>query len=218
MNSSESIKALSAALAKALPEIDKADKNKENPHFRSKYADLGNVVDAIKPALQNHGLTFTQICHDTTSAATVETVVLHESGEWLSCGLVSVPVSKNDAQGFGSALTYARRYSLSAAFGVAPEDDDGNAAAKNAPKDKPAEKKADLSEAQKSLLAEIDEYAVANNVFPADILKEVSHYKTDKGEGHLKMEDLTKPNTSDKFQRWVGASLKKLRDKVKESK
>jgi hypothetical protein len=58
----------------------------------------------------------------------VETMILHSSGEWICCGILALPVSKKDAQGYGSALTYARRYSLSAAVGVAPEDDDGNAA------------------------------------------------------------------------------------------
>jgi hypothetical protein len=129
MNKSESIAALSKAFAKAQPAIEGAVKDKTNPHFRSKYADLGAVTDAIKPALQGTGLSFVQVCHDAQDAAKVETIILHESGEWLSCGAVSVPVSKSDAQGYGSALTYARRYSLSAAFGVAPEDDDGNAAA-----------------------------------------------------------------------------------------
>lgn len=133
MEKSDSTKEIFGALAKAHIEIEKADKDKENPHFRSKYADLGNVVDAIKPALGKNGLSFTQICHEAENAAKVETIIMHQSGEWLSCGCISVPVSKNDAQGFGSALTYARRYSLSAAFGVAPEDDDGNAASKAAP-------------------------------------------------------------------------------------
>lgn len=141
MNKSDTIAALAAAMAKAQAEIEGAAKDKVNPHFRSKYADLGNVVDAIKPALAKHGLSFIQVSHDCEAAAKVETVILHSSGEWLSCGAVSVPVTKNDAQGFGSALTYARRYSLAAAFGVAPEDDDGNAASANAPK-----KKAGMSE------------------------------------------------------------------------
>ncbi|WNG69324.1 ERF family protein [Cupriavidus gilardii] len=129
MNKSESIKELASAFAKAQAAIEKAAKDKNNPHFRSKYADLGNVVDAIKPALEDNGLSFVQISHDAEGAAKIETIVMHASGEWLSCGVVSVPVNKNDAQGFGSAMTYARRYSLQAAFGVAPEDDDGNAAA-----------------------------------------------------------------------------------------
>lgn len=134
MNKSESIANLSVAMAKAFPEIENAAKDKTNPHFRSKYADLGNVVDAVKPALQKHGLWFSQVSYDIENHAAIETVIIHTSGEWMSCGIVSVPVSKADAQGFGSALTYARRYSLSAAFGVAPEDDDGNKASASPPK------------------------------------------------------------------------------------
>lgn len=128
MNKSESIGALAKALSKAQTLIEGAVKDKTNPHFRSKYADLGNVVDAIRPAISGCGLSFAQIVIDIENRAAIETIILHESGEWLSCGVVSVPVSKADAQGFGSAMTYARRYGLSAAFGVAPEDDDGNAA------------------------------------------------------------------------------------------
>jgi hypothetical protein len=134
MNKSESIKELSSALAKAQGLIEGALKDAQNPHFRSKYATLASVVDAVKEPLAKHGLSYTQILHDAENAVKVETIILHQSGEWLSCGVLSVPVSKNDAQGFGSALTYARRYSLSAAFGVAPEDDDGNGAAAAAPR------------------------------------------------------------------------------------
>lgn len=134
MNKSESIAALSKSLVKAQANIEGAAKDKVNPHFRSKYADLASVVEAIKKHATDNGLAWTQIMHDAENAAKVETVIIHESGEWLSCGVISVPVSKLDAQGYGSALTYARRYSLSAAFGVAPEDDDGNAAAAAAPK------------------------------------------------------------------------------------
>jgi hypothetical protein len=105
-----------------------------NPFFKSKYADLSSVVEAIREPLSANGLSYVQVVHDAESSAKVETLILHSSGEWLSCGAVSVPVAKADAQGFGSAMTYARRYSLSAAFGVAPEDDDGNAASKAAPK------------------------------------------------------------------------------------
>jgi hypothetical protein len=90
-------------------------------------------VDAIKPALGDQGLSFLQFTHDAENAVRVETILLHASGEWLSLGMVTVPVTKADAQGFGSALTYARRYGLLTGFGVAPEDDDGNAAAAAAP-------------------------------------------------------------------------------------
>lgn len=133
MNKSDSIKELALAYAKAQPEIEGATKDKTNPAFRSKYADLGNVVDAIKPALGKHGLSFVQLSHEAEAAAKIETILLHGSGEWLSMGTICVPVTKHDAHGFGSALTYARRYGLLTAFGVAPEDDDGNAAAKAVP-------------------------------------------------------------------------------------
>lgn len=119
---------LAQALTKAQSEIEGAIKDKTNPHFKSRYADLSSVVDALKLPLAKHGLAYVQVAHDKENAAAIETLIIHSSGETLSCGVISVPVSKGDAQGFGSALTYARRYSLSAAFGVAPEDDDGNAA------------------------------------------------------------------------------------------
>lgn len=134
MNKSESIKELATALAKAQGAIKGALKDSSNPFFKSKYADLASVVEAIREQLSTNGLSYVQISHDKEESATIETLILHSSGEWLSCGQVSVPVTKADAQGFGSALTYARRYSLSAAFGVAPEDDDGNAAAKASPR------------------------------------------------------------------------------------
>jgi hypothetical protein len=96
-------------------------------------------VEAIRGPLTENGLSYVQIAHSLENSAAIETIILHSSGEWLSCGIMNVPVTKADAQGFGSAATYCRRYSLSAAFGVAPEDDDGNAAAKAAPKETPGQ-------------------------------------------------------------------------------
>ena len=142
MNKSESIKELATALAKAQAVMENASKDTANPFFKSRYANLESVVGVIRPALEKFGLSFVQVCHDWDVGARVETIILHESGEWLSCGTMSAPATKADAQGFGSALTYARRYSLSAAFGVATEDDDGNAASKH----KPAENKKSLPE------------------------------------------------------------------------
>jgi hypothetical protein len=136
MNKSESIKELAGALAKAQGEIKGALKDQNNPFFKSKYADLGSVVEAIRAPLSKHGLSYVQLTEPTEKdEVRVETVILHASGEWIG-SVLALPVSKADAQGFGSALTYARRYGLSAAFGVAPEDDDGNAAAKAAPEDR----------------------------------------------------------------------------------
>lgn len=127
------MKEISAAMAKAFCQIEGAVKGKTNPAFRSKYADLAAVVDAIKPALAEHGLWFRQVTHHADGGVCVETVIHHASGESLACGPLFVPASKQDAQGFGSALTYCRRYSLMAAFGVPAEDDDANAAVASKP-------------------------------------------------------------------------------------
>lgn len=121
---------LSAALVKALAEIEGATKDKLNPHFKSKYADIGSVIDAIKPVLAKYDLGFTQHPQPSEAGVIIETVLHHGGGDSLSMGVLFVPANKNDAQGFGSALTYARRYALMTAFGVPAEDDDGNAAAK----------------------------------------------------------------------------------------
>ncbi len=125
---------LAGALAKAQAEMGKALKQSENPHFRSKYADLGAVMDACLPALNRHGIAVVQPTVDDADGRYVETVLLHESGETLRCR-VPLIVQKNDMQGYGSAVTYARRYGLMCMAGIAPEDDDGNDAAKAAPKD-----------------------------------------------------------------------------------
>jgi hypothetical protein len=123
---------LASAMAAAFAEIEAATKAATNPHFKSKYADLGAVIEAVKPALIRHGLFFTQRCHPDQEGVSVETVLHHEKGEKESLGTLYVPANKRDAQGFGSALTYARRYALQTAFGVPTEDDDGNAAARAA--------------------------------------------------------------------------------------
>jgi hypothetical protein len=123
---------LHASMALAFAEIEAATKSATNPHFRSKYADLGAVIEAVKPALIAHGLFFTQHPTPSEDGVIVETVLHHASGESLSLGSLYVPANKRDAQGFGSAMTYARRYALQTAFGVPTEDDDGNAAVSTA--------------------------------------------------------------------------------------
>jgi hypothetical protein len=135
MNAETKIEAanLSSAMALAFAEIESAKKDASNPHFNAKFASLGSVMEAIKPALAGHGLFFTQASHVAEDGVCVETIIHHSSGETLSCGRLYVPANKKDAQGFGSALTYARRYSLMTAFGVPAEDDDGNAAVSSAP-------------------------------------------------------------------------------------
>lgn len=133
-----SIKELSAAMAKAFADIKGASKDKKNAHLNYEYASLNSIIEAIKPAITQHGLWFYQVIHSVQGCAAVETLIVHSSGERLSCGIVTVPVQKQDAQGYGSALTYAKKYSLSSAFGVAPEDDDDGEEACKPPR-KPVE-------------------------------------------------------------------------------
>lgn len=131
MNAQTKVEAtLASAMAAAFGEIEAATKDAKNPHFKSKYADLTAVIGAIKPALVKNNLFFTQNPEPHEHGVQVETILHHASGEAISLGKLFVPANKKDAQGFGSALTYARRYALVTAFGVPVEDDDGEAARK----------------------------------------------------------------------------------------
>lgn len=133
MNKSESIKELACALAKAQGQMGGAHKGKANPFFKSVYADLSSVVTAIREPLSSNGLSFIQATEPSDKdEIRVITMLMHESGEWLS-STIAIPVSKADAQGYGSAITYAKRYGLQGLLGVPSEDDDGNAAAKAKP-------------------------------------------------------------------------------------
>ncbi len=129
MNRSDSIKELAAALSKAQAVIEGAAKDKNNPAFKSKYADLASCWDAARKPLTDNGLSVMQFPRLTDNGVEVETILMHVSGEYLGETL-TVPLSKRDAHGVGSAITYGRRFSLCALVGISPEDDDGNAAAK----------------------------------------------------------------------------------------
>lgn len=127
---SPEVKEIAAALMKAQANLKPAHKDSTNPHFRSKYADLSAIWDAAKTVLAPNGLSVTQTFSNGTGGETVTivTTLLHTSGQWISSALTLKP-SKADPQGVGSAITYGRRYGLSAILGiVADDDDDGNAA------------------------------------------------------------------------------------------
>lgn len=152
------MKNIATALVKAQKEFGPALKTSTNPHFRSRYADLSACVEAVIDALNNNGIFLLQKNYDCADGIMVETVFVHESGEMLECGIVHFPATKKDPQGYASALTYGRRYSLMAACGIAPEDDDGNAASKaKAPVHRPAQDpEADaLPKAEKDALEEL---------------------------------------------------------------
>jgi hypothetical protein len=148
MTSSETTATLCAALVAAQGALKPIAKDGKNPAFRSKYATLDGIMETVRPALAAHGLAVVQgVIHPETGEGgrlvgiTVETRLLHTSGEWLA-SVVPVPVAKGDAHGLGSALSYGRRYGISALLALSTdEDDDGNAAAK-APPAKPQAKPA----------------------------------------------------------------------------
>jgi len=123
---SQNVGKLFAALAKAQGEIRGALKDATNPHFKAKYADLASIVDAARP-LAKHGIATIQVPFSENGEIGVTTILGHDSGEWIS-GTLSVKPLKLDPQGAGSVITYLRRYSLAAMAGIAPEDDDGEAA------------------------------------------------------------------------------------------
>lgn len=126
---------IAKAFVAAKREFAPALKTSTNPHFKSKYADLAGCLEAVNEALLNQGIALYQETSEDDRGVTVETVFLHESGETLRGGKLHVPASKQDPQGYGSALTYARRYSVMAACGISGEDDDGNAASRKQPID-----------------------------------------------------------------------------------
>jgi len=121
---------IAKAFVEAQKEFGQVLKKADNPFFKSKYADLASVHDAVIDALHNHDIALLQKTHECDNGVKIETVFMHSSGEQISGGLLYVP-SQQDAQKYGSALTYARRYSLLSACGLPAEDDDGNAASKS---------------------------------------------------------------------------------------
>lgn len=127
MNRSQDINELAASLAKAQAQMTFALKDSTNPHFRSKYADLASVWDAVRKPLTDNGLSVVQLPEESDDGLVLTTIIMHTSGQFISSKF-KLPVTKQDAQGYGSALTYARRYSLAAITGCVQDDDDGNAA------------------------------------------------------------------------------------------
>jgi hypothetical protein len=126
-NKSESVNELAAALAKAQQEIKGAMKDSVNPFFKSKYADLESVWDACREPLTKNGLSVVQIPIGGKEGVSVQTILLHSSGQWIAGELLLNP-TKTDPQAIGLAISYGRRYSLAAFAGVYQTDDDGNAA------------------------------------------------------------------------------------------
>jgi hypothetical protein len=146
LKASDSIAKLAGSLAKAQGAMRAALKDSVNPHFRSRYADLAGVWDACREPLASNGLAVIQTPGE-IGDKTIEltTILAHESGEWIQ-STFTIPVSKPDAQGVGSAVTYARRYALAAMVGIVQDDDDGNAATGPAPRKQVTIRRPDATE------------------------------------------------------------------------
>ena len=169
MNHSNSIGKLAAAMVAAQMEMEHAHKDGENPHFGNTFASLPVVIDATRPILNKHGLAVIQLPGFEDGVATVETILAHESGEWLS-GVSGAPIQKQDPQGVGSALTYLRRYSLAALCNIGQDDDDGTAAGRK-PTEKPAEeptKKTPTVTEAKRVATELKKLLAGGAMLPAD--------------------------------------------------
>lgn len=133
---SESINEIAKALNKAQASLKPAIKDTKNPFFKSTYADLGSVWEACRDAVTKNDLSIAQLPTMVEGQNYLVTTLMHTSGQWLRSYTILNP-TKNDPQGLGSAITYARRYSLMAMVGICPEDDDGNAASGKAENKKP---------------------------------------------------------------------------------
>ena len=122
------VSSIHASFIAAQAEFGAAVKGAVNPHFKSRYADLSAVLEAVLPALNKHGLGLLYRVHDCDVGVRLEAVVIHTSGEELSSGILHLPVAKNDSQAVGSALSYGKRYLATGLFALQTADDDGNAA------------------------------------------------------------------------------------------
>jgi len=128
MTQSDTIAKLAGALAKAQGQIESASKDHTNPHFGSRYADLAAMVDACRAPLAQHELAVVQSPSADGNLIRMVTKLLHSSGEWLESDPLTVQARDAAPQSVGSCLTYLRRYQLAALVGIAPDDDDGEAA------------------------------------------------------------------------------------------
>ncbi len=160
MNKSESIKNIAMALSKFQAEVENPKNTQDNPFYKSKYAPLQDVLNIARPLLSKHGLSVLQHPSGDGVNISINTMLLHESGEWIEFEPLLLKADKATPQGAGSAITYGRRYALSAVLGIASEDDDDANAFEDKPKqstNKPNTPKS-LSDAQVKRL-----YAIASS-------------------------------------------------------
>lgn len=205
MNKSETISELAKALSAFQGEVKQPLKDKDNPFFKSKYVPLENVVEAITEVAHKHGLSFLQYPINQENKVGIITILLHSSGEFIQTEPIYATPTKQDAQAAGSVITYLKRYSLSAVFGItSDEDDDGNGAAGNDKTKQPYTPKPDqnkpsptpnqtgpkmISDPQiKIIKTKLSVISKKNNSEQAEVYKDV--------QTHLKINKSTKELTS----------------------
>lgn len=222
-NQSDSIKELATALAKAQGVMEGAKKDSLNPHFKNKYADLESVWDAARKPLTDNGLSVVQIPLGMSDRGhlQVHSVLMHVSGEYIG-GTIEIP-AKMDAQGIGSAITYARRYALAALVGIAPEDDDGNGATGNREdsgngKSTPPPQRQTTppaSEADNKVCNKLRDtlldWCTGDETLASEMLKKYSEFEKDGKINSMKWADLANP----KYAKWAGSTLGRVEKDIK---
>ena len=195
MEKSESIVELSKAMAKFQEEVKQPLKDKNNPFFKSKYVPLENVVEAITDVAPKNGLSFVQwALNDENGRVGVATMLMHESGEWIKFDPVHMKADKETAQGAGALISYLKRYSLSAVFGItSDQDDDGNSASGN--KVAKSASQAEIGNLKKEIIA-----------FSKLMTEQGKDVKPEQVEQTLNITDYTKLNSED-----VKAAVNKLK-------
>lgn len=207
MEHSESIKFIAAALAEFQAEIKDPSRDGENPHFRSKYVQIDGLLAAVRPILAKHGLSVIQSTGGNGQDISVSTMVMHKSGEWVQTDALVLKAVKADPQGAGSAVTYGRRYSLSAALGVAWDDDDDGNAASTPPKAAP--KKA-AKPSKETLLKQVAEGAKKHSI-SADDMKAIMKRQY----GKESSKDLTDAETADLAANFEQYAIEMIEDEGK---
>tara|TARA_R110002096_G_scaffold66306_1_gene161375 strand:- start:29346 stop:29933 length:588 start_codon:yes stop_codon:yes gene_type:complete len=179
MEKSESIKNIAIAMCEVQSSMESASKASDNPFFNSKYADLSEVLRCIKGIIPSKNLSFMQMPSFESGVVSVETIVMHSTGEWIS-STSSSPISKSNPQGVGDAITYLRRYSLAAIFGLAQKDDDGNSNSEQSPQSKPSQQQTPddnkpwYTDSDYDLNLQAMTHAIREGTPPTDVIKEVA--------------------------------------------
>ncbi len=195
MRTSESIKNISKAMAQFQAEVKNPANTANNPFFKSKYAPLNDVLNLVRPILTKHGLSVLQSPSGDGEHIAVTTLITHESGEWIESDPLTLKADKATAQGAGSAVTYARRYALSAMLGISSEDDDDGNYASGTDKQNGKETSHTNATKQKATKAQLNKiFAEANkHNLSSDVMKELiaDRYKKNSSK------ELTKADAND---------------------